>query len=220
MMVHKSSAQRQSTFTLALDVGQTQDVTAVAVLERVLEPLNEWTTDFQQKTATFFHVRHLERLSRGTPYPAMVIRAQQLLSSGPLEKQQTALVVDATGVGQPVIDLFRQAKLNPRAVTLTGGEQESMRGLDYRVPKRDLVSMLQIAFQNGKLKIAGGLSEAELLIKELLHLKVKVTAATTDSDEVWREGQHDDLVFATALALWWAERQDRYRIGTAKITGV
>ena len=214
------SPQGPSDFVLGLDLGQSQDFTAAVVLQRIIVPLDAWTTDLQQKTETFYHVRHLERPPLGTSYPAIVSRVQELLQSGPLAQHPSALVVDGTGVGRPVIDLFRQAHLTPIAVTITGGEQESVMGLDYRVPKRTLVSTLQLAFQTRKLKIAGGLPEAEVLVKELLNFKVKITATAHDTYEAWREGQHDDLVLATALAVWWAERQDRSRIRTATIVGV
>ena len=48
--------------------------------------------------------------------------------------------------------------------------------------------------------------EAALLVQELLNFQVKVTTAGNDTYGVWREGQHDDLVLATAVALWFGER--------------
>jgi hypothetical protein len=50
------------------------------------------------------------------------------------------------------------------------------------------------------------LPEAELLVKELQNFKVKITAAANEVFGEWREGQHDDLVLATALAAWAGER--------------
>jgi hypothetical protein len=77
--------------------------------------------DCQQKTTKLFHVRHLERPPLETPYPDIVTRMGALVRSAPLVHARTALVVDATGVVRPVVDLFRQAKLNPRPITITGG---------------------------------------------------------------------------------------------------
>ena len=59
-------------FVLGLDLGQAHDYTAICILECITEKLNEWTTDLQQKTTKFFHVRHLERPPLGTPYPDIV----------------------------------------------------------------------------------------------------------------------------------------------------
>jgi len=45
--------------------------------------------------------------------------------------------------------------------------------------------------------------EAEVLVNELLNFEVKITAAANDVYGAWREGTHDDLVLAVALACWW-----------------
>ena len=87
------------------------------------------------------------------------------------------------------------------------GGSDSGSGDDYRVPKRDLVSTLQVLFQAGRLKVAGDLPEARTLTEELLNFKVTINAKTAhDSYESWREGIHDDLVLAVALACWHAEK--------------
>ena len=73
------------------------------------------------------------------------------------------------------------------------------------MPKRNLVSTVQIALQSGHLKIAEELALAETLRKELSSFRIKVNISTAhDSNEAWREGDHDDLVLATALDCWKA----------------
>jgi hypothetical protein len=58
------------------------------------------------------------------------------------------------------------------------------------------------------LKVAGGLKLAPVLVEELLNFKVKINVKTAhDSYEAWREGIHDDLVLAVALACWYAEKR-------------
>jgi hypothetical protein len=42
-------------------------------------------------------------------------------------------------------------------VTITGGDRESREGGYWRVPKRDLIVVLQVLLQGGELKIASGL---------------------------------------------------------------
>jgi hypothetical protein len=68
------------------------------------------------------------------------------------------------------------------------------------------VAAVQVLLQNGRLKIAEGLELAPTLRKELLNFRVKVNPATAhDSYEHWREGDHDDLVLATAMACWYRQ---------------
>ena len=117
------------------------------------------------------------------------------------------MVIDATGVGRPVVDLFRRTFAWPLvAVTITGGGRVSWDGQGYPVPKADLVGSVQAAGGTGKLKYSPSLPFASVLDQELLNFRVKVTEAAHASYAVWREGQHDDLVLSVALALWWASR--------------
>jgi len=156
-----------------------------------------------------FEVRHLERLLRGTSYPDQVKRIAELV--GLLEAQgSTTLVVDQTGVGRPVVDMLRDARLSPIAVTITGGDTLSQEGREYRVPKRDLVSAVQVALQAEQLKIAASLPLAKTLADELLAFKVSISLSGHDAygNDVgqWREAPHDDLVLAVALACWWGKK--------------
>jgi hypothetical protein len=155
-----------------------------------------------------YHVRHLERPARGTRYPAVVARVRELLATPPLSRG-TPLVIDKTGVGMAVADLFAAAGMRPHAITITGGEEVIKEGTYHtKVPKREVVGNLVAVFQTGRLKIAAGLAEGETLVDELVNFKVKVNLATGhDSYEGWREGMHDDLVLAVALAVWYGEHR-------------
>jgi phage terminase large subunit-like protein len=175
-------------YFVGLDLGQAQDYTALSVLQAV---------------GTEYHIRHLQRFRLGTSYPDVVAETGKMMAT----LQDAVLVVDNTGVGRPVVDLFRQAQLRPIAVSITGGDAATFDGGAWRVPKRDLVGALAVAFQSGTLKIAPDLPEAKTLIEELLNFKVKINLKTAhDSYEAWREGVHDDLVLSVALALWYAAR--------------
>jgi hypothetical protein len=191
-------------YVLGLDLGQVADYTALVVIEchRIDLP-GELTT---------YHVRHIERLL-GKPYPDIVTRVQTLMAQ-PSLKGQSRLVADATGCGRPVIDMLRQARLHPVAVTIHGGDQVHQDGWDFRTPKRDLVGALQVCLQTQRLKIAEQLPLAATLVEELLAFRVKIDPATAhDSYAAWREKDHDDLVLATALGIWYWEMQGRRRAG-------
>ena len=162
-------------------------------------------------------IRHLERLPLGTSYPKVVERVAGLMASVPLSANRCALVVDATGVGTSVVDSLIEAGLSPRAVTIHGGDRvtpgEAGTG-GFRVPKRDLVSAVQVLLQSGRLKIAADLPETETLQREMLNFKMKIDPKTAhDSYSHWREGDHDDLVLSAAIALWfrqfWNQHLDR-----------
>jgi hypothetical protein len=68
------------------------------------------------------------------------------------------------------------------------------------------MSTRQALRQTGRLKIAQFLPEAAVHARELLGFQVKITATSPDTYGTWREGTHDDLVLALALACWYGER--------------
>jgi hypothetical protein len=124
-----------TTFTVGLDLGQSQDFTAICVLERV--PARCAVPSERAEDWYEFHVRHLERPALGTRYPAIVERVRTLLDTPPLT-MRTPLVVDRTGVGAAVTDMFPAAGLWPHAVTITGGDAIVRDGpLHTKVPKRE-----------------------------------------------------------------------------------
>ena len=154
-------------------------------------------------------------------------RVSALLDRPPLDRYSCPLVVDKTGVGAAVCDLFTQAGVRPRAVTITGGDSPStVDPFDVRVPKRDLAGVLVALLQTGRLRVAKSLPLAGAFADEMAAFRLKVTAAGHDSYEGWRESDHDDLVLATAMAAWWGEmfgqqrdQQPAWSTGTGTGTG-
>ena len=66
--------------------------------------------------------------------------------------------------------------------------------------KPDLVAAVRIGLDAGRLKIVPGLALAPTLVKELGNFKVKTTPSANEVFSA-REGDHDDLVLALALAV-------------------
>jgi hypothetical protein len=68
------------------------------------------------------------------------------------------------------------------------------------------VSAVQASLQTKRLKVATVLPETVTLMRELQAFRVKVNVATGhESLEAWRERDHDDLVLAVGLAVWYGE---------------
>jgi hypothetical protein len=158
-------------------------------------------------------VRHLERFELGTKYTDVVDRVATLVRSDPLRHMPAILLVDKTGVGASVLDSFTQAGIGAAAITLHGGSSVTRdpQRAGYRVPKRDLITVTQVLLQNGQLKVAAGLPEAETLKKELLNFRVKIDPRTAhDSYEHWRENMNDDLVLAVSMAAWFRQYWNRH----------
>jgi hypothetical protein len=217
-------------FFLGLDLGQAHDYTALAILERIPEFEDveviardrgiSYKKTVQKALPIRYECRHLQRFKIGTSYPAIVTGVRDLLDT-PALRGRTALVLDATGCGAPVRDMFDAEGLDPVAVTITCGDQVSYdRG--WRVPKRDLVGAVQVLLQTERLKIAKALADAAILQDELLNFQVKITDEAHDAYAAWRTGTHDDLLLAVAVAAWYAERSqpESFRPGSfSYVTG-
>ena len=176
-----------------LDLGQTNDRSAFSAVEHI------GNGDDAQ-----FNLRLLQRFKVGMSYPEQVKRATDLMAMPQL--REATLVVDQTGVGRPVVDMFRAAGLPVVAVTIHGGDAVSHEGMDWRVPKRDLVMSALTLMQSKRFKVARALAETETFVKELLNFRIKINLRTAhDSYEAWREGDHDDLVLSVSLACWFAQ---------------
>jgi hypothetical protein len=196
-------------YITGLDLGQAAELTGLAVLEQTTGP-NSLNSD---RRAKYYAVRHLERFALGTSFPAVCDRLRELFSEPPLAESN--LVVDQTVVGPPVVKLLRRARLRAtiRPVTITAGNQTVFNeDGSWSVPKRDLVSTLQVLLQSRRIKVAPTLSEAKTLVQELTNFRVKATLSATETLESWREGPHDDLVLAVAIAAWQSERLLEYWI--------
>ncbi|MBF0154395.1 MAG: hypothetical protein HQL64_11705 [Magnetococcales bacterium] len=189
-----------NSFLVGLDLGQSSDYTALTIIERL-----------HGSKPQAYDLRHIERFPLGTSYPDQVARVKELVSRAPL-KHNATLVVDQTGVGRPVVDMLRQAGLPVTvvAIIIHGGDTVGEEKNQFRVPKRDLVGSLQVLLQSKRLRVAEGLKEAAILVKELLNFKVNISVAGHDSYEAWREGVHDDMVLSTAMACWYGERKPAF----------
>lgn len=182
-------AKRQ--FVLGLDLGQADDYSTLISVE---------------PTSAGYEVGMIAR-TRGKPYPELVAPIVALMVKAPFADAST-LVVDRTGLGAPVFDLLCDAGLAPVGITITGGARVTGRPRLLGVPKRDLVNGLLVIFQGGLIKIASELQHAGTLARELQAMRRHVTAAGNDTYGA-AAGEHDDLVLALAMAVWFAEHRLR-----------
>jgi hypothetical protein len=201
-------ARAVNRWIVGVDLGQSTDPTAICVMNHRVVPLPKWTPNEKTRTSRqdrteHFDVRHLQRLPLGLAYPVQVQHVANVLARPPLDAGCT-LLVDETGVGRAVADIFDSAGLRPKRVTITAGLETTQHGGDsWHVAKGRLISGLDARLHTGELKIAAALSDAGALQEELKDFQRKVSDAGRATYNA-RTGAHDDLVLAVAIALWWA----------------
>lgn len=209
----------QIEYALGLDLGQTFDPTAAALLEMRQEPLAEIDpqTLRQRLGRKIVNVRGLWRYPLQTPYPAIV--RDIALRLGDTRIAGARLAIDQTGVGRPVFDLFAQAGLRPVGITITGGSDFSQVEVDqFRVAKILLVSVMQSLLHAGEIKIAKSLPDASVLVSELQDFRANISETGYASFGA-RSGKHDDLVLAVSVAGWWLLRAPRREIHVSTFDG-
>ena len=200
-------------FAVGIDVGQAHDPTAICIASRIVTmPTNPALASINPHPRPRYEVLHLERLRLGMPYPAQVDHIEAMLCRAPLDRLAPRVLVDYTGVGRPVFDMFagRHALRRAQGVVITGGRETSGTAAGWSVPKGELVSKLQALLHSGDLRIASSLPDAAVLARELQDFRVRFTEAGNATFNA-REGAHDDLVLALALAVFGLSRPETVR---------
>jgi hypothetical protein len=231
-------------YSVGVDLGQANDFTAIAVLEKTIappetamfSPVGESPSNRLVEGDIVYDLVYLKRPNLGTPYDVIAKRVADLICE--LEPEgafgelgQVTLSVDGTGVGRGVVDMldseFKRRGASSKSVPRVDfrrcaitGSQTTLKRPDrsngyWSVPKRDLVFAAVAAFQQGKIRIAKGITDRDALVNELRNYSRKTNIATGNMVfEPWRESQHDDLLFAVCLALWGWQVQRR---GTTRL---
>lgn len=187
-------------FFFGMDVGQAADPTAQAIVELIRRQV---PVDKIMREEVELRTRNLRRVDLDTPYPDIIDGVAKTVSRPPF-KDCTEIIIDATGVGRPIVDMARKKGLRVIAVTITGGEIETHNDWRWSVPKRNLVMATNLALQHRILTFARGIQEKEVFKAELKNFKVKVSSAGHDSYEAEKSGDHDDMVIAESVAVWRA----------------
>lgn len=200
---------------VGIDVGQVNDSTALAVVER-LRPVpdlaslhhawHERAKEEARQMPVRLNVRHVERLPLGILYPRQVEMIMERLQRPAL--RGASVYLDATGVGRPVLQMLRKAGArNLQGITITAAQSEARQTPDgWNVGKAELVNGVQIALQVGQLRLHREVDHVEQLVAELKEFRARQNATTGNMTFNAREGKHDDLVLALSYAVFGAQR--------------
>jgi hypothetical protein len=185
--------------------------------------------EVRQDAQQHYDLIRLDRVQLRTPYTQIakgIVKLVQELNAlhrkedslRPAQPVDVGLAIDEGGVGKAVKDILIGALEDgvgegagePHViflpVTVHGGANTTASGGYWHVPKRDLVHAGIVAFQNETLHVAK-LRYRGVLEEELKNYRLKQNLATGYAGfEPLRDGQHDDLLFATCLGVWAWER--------------
>ena len=94
-------------------------------------------------------------------------------------------------------------------VLITAGQSITVEDGVWHVPKRALLRPLITSLEGGRLKVAPGLPDAPALQRELVAFQRTLGAG--GHVKFAGKGEHDDLVIAVVLAVWWARLPAAWR---------
>lgn len=191
-------------YYVGLDLGQSHDWTALAVLAR---PAVDAHTPADRRRPAYT-VPYLRRSPPGTPYRD--IRSSVAAVLDRLADGFVVLLIDETGVGEAVVQWFAAAaahrdRCRAVPVILTAGPWPDVCQDRAVLPRKSLVGALQLVLQARRLQVARSLPEAAVLGRELESFRARVGTTDPAAATAWREGPRDDLVLAVALAAWAGE---------------
>lgn len=183
-----------------LDLGKRQDHTALVVLEIT------WTNGERNPATNAIAllprltVRHAPRLALDTEtvnIPRFVRdAAQQFAAPYGTPAKKGTLLIDATGNGHTVVELFRKEthglKLTPVCIS-AGHKAKVLKDSYLSIPRTDLLTRTRMLFERKLISIDRTASGVDVLERELTHFEPS-----------GHQQEHDDLVIALALAAWQA----------------
>jgi hypothetical protein len=194
--------------SIGVDLGKARDYTAIAVVVRTETTIHNVTREgLHSRTEREYgsaELIHMERLKAGTSFIEAVKRIREMATHPGFGPGRKRLVVDATGLGSPVVEMIREHFFNAhnavpsgrlcapvdcelRPVVITGGSGQRCSGGEWHVAKADLMTGLRTSMELQDLLIAGRMPETPELVKELTS---------------FGGTGHDDRVMALALAVW------------------
>ena len=194
---------------IGIDLGKRQDHTAIVLLSCSFTRAAHRDPITQAYPITaHLELVHAEAVPLGTDHLSLPARLRALLAAQPGPYRQTHLILDATGEST-LIELLRQdrhlkvATFQP--VAITGGYQTNQLPGGYKgIPRPDLLTRLRTALATRKLTLPSEAPGLPDLVDELTHFRSDGT-----------QPEHDDLVFALALAIWqaFAHHKDHFYPG-------
>lgn len=202
-----------------LDLAESEDFTALALVKVVPRPKPE----YQVVSLERFNARMRGVLNKFGPdsedYWTTVTSFLVARLGHPSVRLDSCLALDATGIGRRVLELLlRSPALRNTGVSvwpfqIRARETKRFQRQDglLQVSRADLLSGARLLMDQGRLRIAAGLSEADTLKRELL--LVRPNERAHEGDGPARTRAHDDLCFAVALASDLGETLSNRAIG-------
>ena len=178
-------------------LGQRCEPGAICVVEGRLR-----TPDGHRCRFTHFTTRLIERLPPGTTFPEGAARVGEIVRNLSQKMRLRAdVIVDATGLGSPIVSLLESENLRVIAVYFNHGDRRiEEKNYEIRLGKAWLVARLQMLLQTQRLHLPES-PEARSLAKDLLDYQIDIDPAANEKYGAFKVGAQDEMVTALGLAV-------------------
>ena len=191
-----------TSYHIGLDLGQRVDHTAVVVVEqRVVATSLRDPATYEYLRERQMDVRMVQRVRLGLGYHEVAEEVERLTHTEELRGGNVTTAIDATGVGEAVLEILNRRKLRGELypVKITSGMEASYKSGTYPTPRTQLLMGVQRAFEMERLGVSHGVAGHDALEAELKGMRM---VQSVKGPRFETDGKHDDLVFALALALF------------------
>jgi hypothetical protein len=184
------------TIIISLDPAQLRDWSALAVIDMQYRP------DEKRFGYDLIGMNRKQGLRYDliVDWVARVLKRPEFNPGG----QPPEFILDATGVGVAVRDMFAAKGVRLKAVTITAGEAYSRAGSTINIGKARLIGSFLGAFDAGKVRVNPNMPIWPALEREMLSFRAEMNAQGRAKFEA-EQGEHDDMLFALAMAVWYGE---------------
>ena len=213
-----------SQYVISIDIAKRRDFTAIQIYRDTPELIRGDRA--ANAPDRHFHFQDLVYQFKGQDmrYQDLAMHVVRLVSDKKVANNND-LIVDGTGVGVAVVDIFRERGLNPIPIVATAGGTakpvyadigsifgngtgEQLKGMhtvsEWHVPKVEMVQAGQVAMEQRLVRIAPNVNHLDDFREQLQGFKGRFNERTNytrydaEDDEV-----HDDFITCYLMAMWW-----------------
>lgn len=211
-----------SQYVVSIDIAKRRDFTAIQIYRDTPELIRGDKAAHAPDRQ--FHYQDLVYQFKGQDmrYQDLAMHVVRLLSDKKVNNNND-LIVDGTGVGVAVVDIFRERGLNPIPIVATSGGTarpvyadignifgtgEQLKGMqtvsEWHVPKVEMVQAGQVAMEQRLVRIAPNVNHLDDFREQLqgfkgrFNEKTNYTRYDAEDDDV-----HDDFITCYLMAMWW-----------------
>ena len=201
---------------LSQDIGKKQDATTSGAF--TITPEYYDSGDGRRRVITFLDVGFLDK--RRLSYMELGEYTREMMQSLAFG-DNCSLIIDGTGIGEAVYDIYTSLGLEPVKVIFTSGETAAVEKnrtqfskkfgavSGYKVPKVDMISAAQVIFQQGRIRFAESIDFRDECFNQLQSFVGKVNEKTHNVKyENLTDDIHDDFVTMIIQACWYVMHMD------------